>query len=235
MINLNNLQYKISEFEKHHKNIAISYGGDGTLLRTFHQNPNKAILPVRDYGMCEKHAGILDDVLNGTEFSKAQFKLYLADLLECDEYKAISEIQMISADPTCCLRFDVYINNKIYMENVIANGFILATRLGSTGYFKSVARTIFRDGYGLGFICPTYGINNLVLKSTDWVDIVFKRDCEAHLCFDHLKFLYTFKSGDKKTFRLGSDHISLFGYDDFMCPECRKGRNSTILNDQYFI
>jgi hypothetical protein len=224
---------RIKAFEKKQKNIVISYGGDGTLLRTFHQNPDKSILPIRDYGMCKKHAGIIDDVLNGTEFCKAQFKLYLGDLLECDGHKAISEIQMTSTDPTCCLRFDVYVNNKMYMENVIANGFILATRLGSTGYFKSVARTIFRDGYGLGFICPTYGINNLVLKSTDWIDIVFKRNCEAHLCFDHLKFSHAIEAGEKKSFRLSSDHVSLFGYDEFMCPECRKGRNSTIVNDQY--
>jgi NAD kinase len=225
----------IEEFEKTNKKFAIAYGGDGTLLRTFHQNPDKSILPIRNYGMCKKHENILNDVLNGTKIAKADFQLYLADLLECDEQKALSEIQMISADPTCCLRFDVCINDMTYMENVIANGFILSTRLGSTGYFKSVARTIFRDGYGLGFICPTYGINNLILKSTDNVDIIFRRNCEAYLCFDHLKFSHTIKTGDIKSFRLSSDHASLFGYKEFMCPECRKGRNSTIVNDQYKI
>jgi NAD kinase len=230
---MNDINNRIKEFEKKQKNVVISYGGDGTLLRTFHQNPDKSILPIRDYGMCEKHAGIINDVLNGTEFSKAQFKLYLSDLLKCDNQVAISEIQMTSIDPTCCLRFDVYVNNKIYMENVISNGFIISTRLGATGYFKSVARTIFRDGYGLGFICPTYGINNLVLKSTDTIDIVFRRSCEAYLCFDHMKSSQVFNAGDKKSFRLSSDHASIFGYDEFMCPECRKGRNSTIINDQY--
>ena len=235
MIESNNLEQRLADFSKSAKNIVISYGGDGTLLRTFHQNPKKSILPIRNYGACDKHIGLLDDVLNNTEFCKAEFKLYLADLIECDKHKALSEIQMISSDPTCCLRFDVYVNNKMYMENVIANGFILSTRLGSTGYFKSITRTIFRDGYGLGFICPTYGINNLVLKSTDWVDIKFKRDCEAYLCIDHLKFLEKFNIGDTKSFKLSMEHASLFGYDDFMCPECRKGRNSTIINDQYYV
>lgn len=230
-----NIQDQITDFERNNKHVAISYGGDGTLLRTFHENPDKSIIPIRNYGMCEKHIGLLNDVLNGTKTCKSELKLYLADLLECDDHKAISEIQMTSADPTCCLRFDVNINGKLYMENVIANGFIMATRLGSTGYFKSVARTIFRDGYGLGFICPTYGINNVVLKSTDWISIEFKRDCDVYLCFDHLKYQHTFKVGDKKKFWLSSDHASLFGYEEFMCHECRKGRNSTILNDQYQI
>lgn len=228
------LKQKITEFEKR-TNFAVSYGGDGELLRTFHRNPKKSIIPVRNYGMCVNHAGLLDDLLNGTKLCRTDFKYYQGDLIEHEDHTALAEIQMTSADPTCCLRFDVYVNDHIYMENVIANGFILATRLGATGYFKSVTRTLFRDGIGLGFICPTYGINNMVLKTTDTVDVVFRRDCEAYLCFDHLKFLRSIKRDDKKTFRLSADHASLFGYDLFMCPECRKGRNSTVVNDQYCI
>lgn len=229
------IQEKIRQFEQQNKNFVVSYGGDGTLLRTFHQNKQKSIIPIRNYGMCDKHAGLINDLLNGTSLCKTDFRYYQADLLEHEDHVAMSEIQMISADPTCCLRFDVYVNGNIYMENVIANGFVLATKLGATGYFKSVTRTLFRDGIGLGFICPTYGINNLILQRTDWVDIVFRRDCEAYLCFDHLKFSRMIEAGDKKTFRLSSEHVSLFGYDLFMCPECRKGRNSTVVNDQYCI
>lgn len=231
----NEIQEKIKLFEQQNKNFVISYGGDGELLRTFHQNPKKSIIPIRNYGMCGEHSGLLNDLLNCTSACKTDFKFYQGDLLEHEDHVAMSEIQMTSSDPTCCLRFDVYVNDRLYMENVIANGFILATKLGSTGYFKSVTRTLFKEGIGLGFICPTYGINNLILQRTDCVDVVFKRNCEAYLCFDHLKFLRSIETGDKKTFRLSTDHVSLFGYDLFMCPECRKGRNSTIINDKYII
>lgn len=232
---MNEFIQKIADFEKKSKNIVISYGGDGTLLETFHKNPDKAIIPVRNYGQCDAHKNLLDDILNGTTKCKADLKLKLCDLLECEETCALSEIQIVSANPTQCLRFNVYLNNKIFMNNVIANGVIASTILGSTGYFKSVARTIFREGFGLGFICPTYGINNVVLKQTDWITIEFVRSAKAIISWDNITQQFDIESGMIKNIRLATENVSLFGYDIFMCKDCRKGRNSTIVNDQYYI
>jgi NAD+ kinase len=166
---------------------------------------------------------------------KNEFKLTIGDLIECDGIEAMSEIQVISSNPTQCLRMNIFINNKKFMDNVIANGVILSTIIGSSGYFKSVSRTIFRDGFGLGFICPTYGINNIVLKSTDWVDIEFIRCGKAHICWDNIIKDINIEEGLKKTFRLSSNHVSIFGYDMFMCQECRNNRNSTNINDKYIV
>jgi hypothetical protein len=166
---------------------------------------------------------------------KYSLKQKLGDLIECDDEMAMSEIQVISADPTQCLRMNVSVNSKRFMDNVIANGIILSTTIGATGYFKSVARTIFREGYGLGFICPTYGINNIVLKPTDWVDIEFIRSGKAHICWDNVIKDIDIEEGMKKTFRLSCNHVSLFGYDMFMCQDCRNNRNSTNINDKYAV
>lgn len=238
MINSPEVIHNIKSFEKQHKNIAISYGGDGTLLKTFHENPNKCIIPIRDYGRCEKHKNLLNEVIDikrsKSDF-KNEFRLKLGDLIECDDIEAMSEIQVISADPTQCLRMNVSINSKRFMDNVISNGIILSTTIGATGYFKSVSRTIFRDGFGLGFICPTYGINNIVLKPTDWVDIEFIRSGKAHICWDNVIKDIDIEEGMKKTFRLSCNHVSLFGYDMFMCQDCRNNRNSTNINDKYAV
>lgn len=236
MINSPEVIHDIKLFESQHKNMAISYGGDGTLLKTFHENPDKCIIPIRDYGRCETHKNLLNEIIGvSTSELKYSLKQKLGDLIECDNEKAMSEIQVISADPTQCLRFNVSINNKKFMENVIANGIILSTTIGATGYFKSVARTIFREGYGLGFICPTYGINNVVLKRTDQVDIEFIRSGKAHICWDNLIKEIDIEEGMIKKFRISPDHVSLFGYDIFMCQECRNNRNSTNVNDKYAV
>lgn len=236
MINSPEVIRDIKLFESRHKNMAISYGGDGTLLKTFHENPDKCIIPIRDYGRCENHKNLLNEIIGvSTSELKYSLKQKLGDLIECDNEKAMSEIQVISADPTQCLRFNVSINNKKFMENVIANGIILSTTIGATGYFKSVARTIFREGYGLGFICPTYGINNVVLKRTDKVDIEFIRSGKAHICWDNLIKEIDIEEGMKKNFRLASEHVSIFGYDIFMCQQCRNNRNSTNVNDKYAV
>lgn len=229
---------KIKLFESQHKNIVISYGGDGTLLKTFHENPNKCIIPIRDYGRCEKHENLLNEVIdikrNKSDF-KNEFRLKLGDLIECDGIEAMSEIQITSSNPTQCLRMNVSVNSKRFMDNVIASGIILSTPIGATGYFKSVSRTIFRDGFGLGFICPTYGINNIVLKPTDWVDIEFIRSGKAHICWDNVIKDIDIEEGMKKTFRLSCSHVSLLGYDMFMCQDCRNNRNSTNINDKYVV
>ena len=236
MLNSPEVIHNIKLFESQHKNMAISYGGDGTLLKTFHENPDKCIIPIRDYGRCENHKNLLNEII-GVSIAELKYSLKqkLSDLIECDNEKAMSEIQVISADPTQCLRFNVSINNKKFMENVIANGIILSTTIGATGYFKSVARTIFREGYGLGFICPTYGINNVVLKRTDKVDIEFIRSGKAHICWDNLIKEIDIVEGMKKNFRLAPEHVSIFGYDIFMCQECRNNRNSTNVNDKYAV
>jgi hypothetical protein len=236
---MNNIEIisKITEFENITKNMTISYGGDGTLLETFHKNPDKGIIPIRNYGCCEKHKNLLNEILNNKHFKKSnsEFKLKLGDLIECDQKEAMSEIQVISANPTQCLRMNVFINNKKFMDNVIANGIILSTNIGATGYFKSITRTIFREGFGLAFICPTYGINNIILNKTDWIDIEFIRSGKAHICWDNIIQKIDIKEGMKKNFKLSCNHVSLFGYDIFMCQECRNNRNSTNINDKYII
>jgi hypothetical protein len=230
---------KIKSFENQHRDFKISYGGDGTLLKTFHEHPNKYIIPIRDYGRCEKHENLLDELLkcNDEKITKKYglFNIRSYDLLECDNEKALSEIQITSANPTQCLRFNVYINNNKFMDNVIANGVILSTTIGATGYFKSVARTIFREGFGLGFICPTYGINNIILKRTDVVNIEFIRSGKAHICWDNIIKELNVEEGMNKKFIVSLEHASIFGYDIFMCQQCRNNRNSTNVNDKYVI
>jgi NAD kinase len=232
---------RIEEFERKTKNIAIAYGGDGTLLQKFHELlddngcPKKAILPIRNYGQCKHHLHLIDDVLNGTTKCKCDLKQKTGDILASDGNVAMSEIQIVSANPTTCLRMDIFINNHLFMENVIANGIIVSTPIGSTGYFKSVARTIFRDGIGVAFICPTYGINNIILKSTDWINVVFNRACKAFMSWDNITSSIDVEKGTTKTIQYSSNVVSLFGYEEFMCPQCRIGRNSTTINDQYKI
>lgn len=235
---MNDIHERIKRFEAQTKNITIAYGGDGTLLNVFHQKPDKAIIPVRDYGQCDKHKTLIDKLLSPDEkFDRkdSSLKLSTHDLIELDGKEALSEVQIINANPSQCLRMDIRINRQMFMENVIANGIIASTTLGASGYFKSVARTLFRDGFGLAFICPTYGINNIVLKPTDIIDVVFKRNAKVNIAWDTIVEESYVEQNMTKTISLSSNRATLIGYDIFMCSECRKGRNSTLVNDKYEI
>lgn len=227
------------------KQFAIAYGGDGELLKVAAEVGNKkGIIPIRNYGQCIEHKCFLEELCTGdikAKYLKSGLKYCKAPYViaelnnNCQIYRGISEIVVKSQDPTEALRFSVIINNKIYMKQCIADGFMFASKLGSHGYFKSVTRTLFTDNnlVGLGFIASTYGICNLVLKSTDDVIVKLERGTNVNIAYDK-KFETTFLHAETKV-RLSQscDGVALYGYDIFCCPECRRLRNSTLVNDQY--
>lgn len=243
----------LDKFAAQSKDIAILYGGDGTLVgewRKFRtRKGGKPILPVRNYGLCQKHQDFYmkffttKDEDSGKEEEDISVKQFLFPVLRgefkdkgLDNYlDALSELTIVNADQTAALRFNIKVNGKPIVENVIANGVILATKLGSTGYFKSVARTIFTQGIGVGFICPTYSVPNIVAAPADKVRFELARKATLVVTADKLKQEVEAEVGWTLEAVDACDNVSVLGYDHFMCPECRKNRNSTLVNDNYCI
>ena len=237
----------IDKLQKLHPDVLIVYGGDGTLASKWRKvfDVKKAIWPIRNYGMWQKHEELLKALVEDNELNlkDVKFNLTLHQLAEVhypfevdgDKKLALNEIQVKSNDITEALRFNVYVNGKKYYENVIADGVLFAAPNGATGYWKSVTRTIFRDGCGLAFIAPTVGISNLVLKLTDFVKLVLVRDASVALSYDKIKVISDISKGTEIDMNLSVENLAIIGYEQFMCYECRKNRNSTILQDQYII
>lgn len=235
----------IDKFNAENKNWTIAYGGDGTLLKVVEKfGAKKSIIPIRDYARCEKHASLLEDICLGKDtqphlkHSKAPFleaRIFSPSEDPDETYSGIAEIVLKSYDPTEALRFSVVINNQTYMKQCIADGLIFASKLGSHGYFKSVTRMLFTDddSVGLGFIAPTYGICNLILKQTDKVCIQLERGTKVSLAYDKNWETIDLPTGAIIDLCQSCEGVSLFGYDIFCCQECRNLRNSTLINDKY--
>ena len=234
---------------KEAKQLAIAYGGDGELLKVVAKvGDKKGIIPIRNYGQCEKHKNLLRDLVehpnefkHELKYSKQPFIDYEfngnSHLFEDQAKGPIAEVVMKAADPTEALRFTVKANGKTYMKQCIADGIICATSLGSHGYFKSITRTIFNDvdAIGLGFISPTYGLCNVVLRSLDHIRVTLERDADIFISGDKSFQKVSGKTGDNLDLRLSAEGVAMYGYDIFCCPECRRGRNSTLVNDQYMV
>ena len=239
----------LNKFIVENKNIVVLYGGDGTLVGEWRKFRNRKCgkwpLPVRNYGLCQKHLEFYTKFFTAKEDSEEDLgvKQFLFPVLRAefkdkglDNYlDALSEVTIVSADQTAALRFNIKLNGKTIVENAIANGAILATKLGSTGYFKSVARTIFTQGVGVGFICPTYSVPNIVAASTDKIQFELARKAKLVLTADKLFQEVDADAGWTLEAMDACENIPILGYDHFMCPECRKNRNSTIVNDNYCI
>lgn len=237
----------IDRLQKKHPSLLIAYGGDGTLASRWREAhaSKKAIWPIRNYGICKKHEDLLkalveDDKLKLKEVQFSQTFHPLAEVCmgnneECNGVLALNEIQIKNKDITEALRFDVYVNEKKYYENVIADGVVFSAPNGATGYWKSITRTIFREGCGLAFIAPTVGISSLVLKLTDSVKIVLLRDANMLVSYDKMQASVSASKGFEVDLRMAADNLPIIGYEQFMCYDCRKNRNSTILQDQYIV
>lgn len=146
------LKEAIDKFLARTKDIAVLYGGDGTLVgewRKFRtRKGGKCLLPVRNYGLCQKHLEFYikffttKDEDPGEDISIKQF---LFPVLRgefkdkgLDNYlDVLSELTVVNADQTTALRFNIKVNSKPIVENVIANGVILATKLEISRYFNS--------------------------------------------------------------------------------------------------
>ena len=250
------IEEKLNQFNATHAPYRIEYGGDGALLRAIsNKDSSTIIIPIRDYGRCERHKNLFDEIIDDWDSFKDKLTITRHNRLFCepldldgnvmfqeyeDKVKGIAEITMRSEDPTEAVRFNVWVNDKIYLQNCIADAVIYASEMGSHGYWKSVTRTIFRgkDNVGLGFIAPTYGINNLILSANDKVVIEFVRGCNLLITAD--KFVTRRNVSEKYnrfllSSRDGREEVKIAGYDLFCCYDCRKNRNSTILNDMYFV
>lgn len=149
------LKEAIDKFLARTKDIAVLYGGDGTLVgewRKFRtRKGGKCLLPVRNYGLCQKHLEFYTKFFTTREDSEEDLsvKQFLFPILRgefkdkgLDNYlDALSELTVTSADPTQALRFIVKINGKLFGENIIGDGFIVSSKLGSTGYYITFMNT----------------------------------------------------------------------------------------------
>lgn len=212
----------------------ICFGGDGTILDVFQKYPNKSILPIRNYDRCEKHKKI--DITN--------IKTNYQDIIICEKtslftneikkYIGLSELIIRNKDISKAMRCLLKINDKIYAKDIIGDGIICCTKLGSTGYFKSITNTIFTSGIGIGFINNTQGMTNLIIDRKSIIEIeILRGDCQYSI--DHL--VDEIKEGEKITFKFNWNLCaSLLNYKDiFMCTDCRNKRHSAYVNTIYSV
>lgn len=229
---------RIKAFSEKHKDIIVSYGGDGTILNVWHDAVarHKIIFPVRDYGRCDKHEDPFSTVDLGRvkPYHPVMCRRPARDKNIEYRCRALSEIQLKSADITSALRMDVHIDGRKFFGNVIADGIICSSVFGATGYFSSVAHTLFDSGLGLAFVAPTVGVSNLVLQKHQEIRIKLLRAAEVQLAAD--KSIERFKAEVGQEFAFSTDvsESALFvGFDEFHCPECRAKRHGTSLVAQY--
>lgn len=203
--------------------VVLSYGGDGTLLAAEHNFPNTPKLPIRDSQVCIKCAQHSDEVLltklKNNELTLTTYQKLEANFLE-NRVTALNDIVIRNALPTHAIRFTVKKNGQPVTEDtVIGDGVIAATPFGSTGYFQSITRKTFDQGFGLAFNNPVREISPLFFQN-DIITIEIVRG-PATLSFDNSQTIYSLGQKDTVEIKASSQKALIYSPQTLRCPDCK--------------
>ncbi len=167
---IENHEFKYSENKP---DIVISLGGDGTYLRSERKFPGFPKLIVRYNSICKKsEIDNLNKALKKLKKGKYKIKnnIKLETKIKRRKITCVNEFSVRNRYATTALRFYVWINDK-RLDEIIADGVVVSTPFGSTGYYKSMGGKKFDKGIGIGFNNPTKRMKNLIVSENSKVEI----------------------------------------------------------------
>ncbi len=163
-----------------HPDFILSYGGDGTILyseRMYPQIPKLIIKRGSSCRRCDYSIEHLPEILK--KIREGQFKIRHEMKLEAiyKQHKLVglNEIQIHTKLPISAVRFTLTVVGKTY-DNLIADGVVIATPFGSTGYYQSTGGKQFSEGIGISFNnLHNKKLNSLVVSEDSVVTVEISR------------------------------------------------------------
>jgi len=149
---------------KENANFLFSIGGDGTLLKaiTFVRDANIPIMGINTGRLgfiSSVSAGQIDDALN--DLLKGKYKINNRSLLQLNTHNklfkdanfALNEVAISKKDTSSMIRIDTYVDEE-FLNTYWADGLVISTPTGSTGYSLSCGGPIIVPGTNNIIITP---------------------------------------------------------------------------------
>ncbi len=190
----------------------ISYGGDGTLLKSEHKYPSIPKLFLRNslignLGFRDSNEIILEKFFANLLIIKKYFKIEAE--IKGRKIIAVNEFSLKNKNPRHSIRFDVYINDKKILNHIIGDGLMASTPIGSTGYYRSITRSTFELGIGIAFNNTTEQYNHMVLKEDSIIKVVILRG-PAFCYVDNHEEEIVIEEGDEICIKKSEDFLHMF-------------------------
>lgn len=199
------LKTKINkEYDEINPKCVIAIGGDGTLLKAFHQYPDSVI-----FGIHTGHLGFysnysisdIDEIaeeINNDSYNIDEINLIDVEVIDEENNKiydkALNEVTIVA--PTRTMRLDVYISGE-YFEHFRGTGFCISTPTGSTAYNKSLNGSVVDTSLNCLQLTEIAGINSnayrtlsspLVLSYDRKIKLIAKDNHDAFITVDHKSY-----------------------------------------------
>ncbi|MDD2403630.1 MAG: hypothetical protein PHV75_08345 [Victivallaceae bacterium] len=207
--------------------LIVTYGGDGSLLGAEREWPGIPKLPLRDSRtarLCEKHC------------HETQLQNFLAGKISLDKLKkievaanghrltAVNDIFIHNAEQASALRYQVWIDDELYADEIAGDAVGLSSVHGSSAYYRSITHSVFRVGLGLAFSNSMELVNHMVIAETSSVKIRIIRG-PAQIVADNSPERIVMGIGDEAILKQADEVALIYGLENFMCPQCRFWRH----------
>ncbi|MFA6365150.1 MAG: hypothetical protein WCW78_01990 [Candidatus Paceibacterota bacterium] len=147
--------------------IVICYGGDGTLFGAEYEYPGIPKVMVRGSRVCKLCNSLSnEEVLK--RIKKEKYKKEKIGKLEVSANGktliAMNDVVVHNKDPRHAMRYTIHVDGVQVGEEIIGDGVVVATPLGSSGYYRSITDSSFEVGIGLAFNNSTEQSDHIVLS-----------------------------------------------------------------------
>jgi NAD+ kinase len=152
----------------------IAFGGDGTLMRAEHDLPGVPKLMLRDSRICKlcsplENGEILDRLAKGEYGLEKVWKLEARagerTLL------ALNDIVLHNQDPRHAIRYALSVRGRRIAGEIVGDGVVIATPLGSTAYYRSITDSFFEVGIGIAFNNSTEQSDHMVVREDSLIEL----------------------------------------------------------------
>lgn len=156
----------------------VSYGGDGTFMQAEHRYPGVPKILLRNSVICKLCSSIpnedlLERIMNNHYLLEEFWKI--EGSAKGRTVTAMNDLVLHNADPRHAIRYQLTINDRKIGETIVGDGVVVASPLGSTGYYRSITDSFFEVGIGLAFNNSTEQSDHMVLKEESDIKIVITR------------------------------------------------------------
>lgn len=209
--------------------LVISHGGDGSLLGAERQFPGIPKCPIRDDAQnpkCPKHgvSKILKDLFAG-ELTKSKLDTLVAKGPDGRRISGVNDIVISRKLFSAAIRYRIVCDGKVIRPQVIADGLVMSTPFGSTGYFQSITGGNLSAGIGLAYNNAVDGQRFDVIPLPKNLNIEILRG-PAIVCADNNPDFLELETGDVLEVSSTRRRTSIYGIDVFRCHDCYQLRRN---------